>query len=235
MIEISHVTIKYGDVLALNDFSYCFEDGVSYSLIGASGCGKSTLLYVLAGLINSKHAPKKDVSLLLQDYGLLPWKTVWENSAFLLKDRNITEAEISERLETLLKELDITELRDRYPQSLSGGQKQRAALVRALCTRPQLLLLDEPGAALDAFTRESMQMVILALIKKYPITLISVTHDLEEACILGKKIIVMKKAGVFQIIENPFFGLHALRENHDFFLFCTEVRRCVALAISHGG
>lgn len=238
MTELSHVTVTYdrkgSGEPALNDFSFSFEDGRAYSIVGPSGCGKSTLLYVLAGLVEPYRGPRADVSVLLQEYGLLPWKSVWDNAAFLLRERGVSKEECETRLEAIFADLNMTAFRRRKPGSLSGGQRQRAALIRALCTRPRLLLLDEPGAALDALTRESMQELILQLFYKYPCCMISVTHDMEEACILGERILIMKKAGLSEVLDNPFFGKENLRDNAGFFAFCAHVRRCVSLVTPHG-
>ncbi len=235
MITLSHVTVSYGTVNALEDVSVTFETNHTYSVIGPSGCGKSTLLYVLAGLLQPSDGVKQDISILLQDYALLPWKTIWQNAAFVLKDRGIPAAEIDSRLQLLFSELDMIDFKHRYPRTLSGGQRQRAALIRALCTQPRLLLLDEPSAALDAFTRETMQSLIVSLHAKHPCTLVSVTHDMEEACQLGQHILIMQKAGIKQVVDNPYFGLANPRESADFFQFCTQMRRCISDASSRLG
>lgn len=179
------------------------EHGI-YTVIGPSGSGKSTLLRAIAGLLpgyegellyngESVHGKGTLVGLVPQNYGLLPWKTVRENIRIAMK---ITapgggKAEREARIVRWLEAMGIAGLADRYPLSLSGGQQQRVAIARAFAIEPALLLLDEPFSALDAMTRESLQRLFLDNWREHPATALFVTHDVEEAILLGQQIVIM--------------------------------------------
>lgn len=241
MLTIREVSLTYkngnNEVQALKHISLKIEKGKSYAIIGPSGCGKTSLLYLIAGLIeptkgeicvNGKglESLRQKTALILQEYGLLPWKTVWENAALGLKFRNIVGEKAEKILFPILEELELTDCLKRYPGQLSGGQKQRVALARVLALNPELLLMDEPLSALDALTRENLQELILKLWKKHQITLILVTHSIEEAVYLGQEIIILTpQPGKIQaIISNPGMGSTEYRHNQFFHYKCSEIR-----------
>lgn len=176
-----------------------------YTIIGPSGCGKSTLLRAVAGLIQdydgeiifggeSVHNRETLIGLVPQSYGLLPWKTVQSNMDIAIKiskrDR-MCKKDQERQIKHWLEAMGIADLAKRYPISLSGGQQQRVAIARAFALEPTILLLDEPFSALDAVTRETIQQLFLANWTQHPTTTLFVTHDVEEAILLGEKIIVM--------------------------------------------
>ncbi|WP_352420389.1 ABC transporter ATP-binding protein [Proteiniborus sp.] len=239
MIEIKDLHISYGEEVALQNVNLHIEKNTTCAIIGPSGCGKTTLLYAMAGLIKSNKGEifinnqklinvRKNTGVILQDYGLLPWKTVWDNVSFTLLARDISKHNARNKVENILKDLGIYEYKNKYPGELSGGQKQRVAIARTLALEPDLLLMDEPSSALDAMTKEHIQNIILNIYQQKPTTLITITHNIEEAVFLGQKIVIMGKAEIIHIMDNPYFGKENLRENIDFYRFCLEVRKWIS-------
>ena len=193
-----------------------FGRGESWAVIGPSGCGKSTLLYLIAGLTKIQHGeividgepinrPRPETGLVLQDHGLLPWATVYDNVMMGHKIRafygpdgvhspksgRVDFSKTTEQVEYWLEWLGINGLRDMYPSQLSRGQRQRVAIARTLVLQPDLLLMDEPFSALDAPIREELQGVMNHFHLESGLTSLTVTHDIEEAVILGEKILVL--------------------------------------------
>ena len=178
MVLIENLVVTYktpsANVEALGGVSFRVATGEICAIIGPSGCGKSTLLYVLAGLLphfegrvmvdgEPVRPGRRKTALILQDYGLLPWKNVFENVALGLEIRGVAHAERKEKVTALLRELDLYEVRQLYPGQLSGGQRQRVAIARVLALNPDLLLMDEPFSSLDALTREALQESLLEI------------------------------------------------------------------------
>lgn len=236
MIRVSNLSVNYGNEAALKGVSLHIEKNSTYAIIGPSGCGKTTLLYSLAGLIqpfsgkvaihgSEIKGVRRETGVILQSHGLLPWKTVWQNIALGLKARGYTNSAISEKVNTILKELDILSHKNKFPTQLSGGQRQRVAIARTLVTEPDLLLLDEASSALDEITKEHIQNLILDIYKKKPVTIVFVTHSIEEAVFLGQKIIVMGSGCINHEINNPYFGDENLRLRPEFYSLCIEVRK----------
>ncbi|MFH1092416.1 MAG: ATP-binding cassette domain-containing protein [Pseudomonadota bacterium] len=233
---ISRVFADKGPDPVLREVSFSLAPGDSLAVIGPSGCGKTTLLLMIAGLLEptagqivlsgrKTQAGRKDVGLVLQEYGLFPWKTVTRN---ILLGAQIRKLKVEpENLAALEHELGIHGLGHLYPQQLSGGQRQRVALARVLLLKPELLLLDEPFAALDALTRERLQQALLDLFRRRAFSFIIVTHNIEEAAILGQRVMVLgdEPARVKAIIENPAFALDNPRISDDFFNLCVRLRR----------
>ncbi|MCL6446761.1 MAG: ABC transporter ATP-binding protein [Armatimonadetes bacterium] len=230
-------------VEALKEVSFSIEGGGIYALIGPSGCGKSTLLYILAGLLpprggrvlinGERPLPgRRATSLILQEYGLLPWKTVWDNVVLGLVIRRLPAGEIRRKGEKVLKEMGLWELRRRYPAELSGGQRQRVAIARSLATEPDLLLMDEPFSSLDALTREALQDVLQNILQSGGLTVLLVTHNIEEAAFLGRRVIVLTPhpGSVYQIFENPRACSPGYRKSAEFFRLCTELRNALEFA-----
>lgn len=204
-LEIDALNLAYRQgeqpVQILDNLSFTLAKGKIGVLIGPSGCGKSTLLNVIAGL-NTRYQGQvlidgrspllfRDTALILQDYGLLPWKTVWENVTLGLQIRKHSKQEIKEKGKRILDKLGLYNLANRYPAQLSGGQRQRIAIARSLILEPKLLLMDEPFSSLDALTREEMQHLLLEIWQETRLTILLVTHNIEEAVFLGQEIMVM--------------------------------------------
>lgn len=238
MIEVRNLTVSYGKETALDAFDLSIEEGTTCAIIGPSGCGKTTLLYALAGLIapdggtiriqgDQVTGIRRRTGIILQNKGIFPWKTVWENVALGLEIRNVLPKEVQRKTETILRELDIEDQWNKYPVQISGGQAQRVAIARTLVTDPDLLLLDEATSALDALTKEALQNLILEIYQRYPLTLVTVTHSIEEAVYLGKQIVIMENTAVKKVIKNPYFGVEMIRNQPEFHQMCTEVRRCL--------
>jgi NitT/TauT family transport system ATP-binding protein len=242
MIEISGLMVRYGEDDALRGVDLTLAKDRTCAVIGPSGCGKTTLLYVLAGLIGpgwqgglcsgtvhilgrTPSGIRPATAIVFQDYGLFPWKTAAENIALGLRVRRRPPAEIAVKTGQILQELGLEAHRNKYPGALSGGEQQRTALGRALVTDPDLLLLDEPSAALDAMTREEIQGLLLSLWQKKPRTMVLVTHSIEEAVYLGQTIVVMKKASVGAVLDNPCFGMPDSLNQPDFYGMCLRVRK----------
>jgi len=208
--------------------------GESVALIGPSGCGKTSILHALCGLLKPQqgvasvggvpaHKPRRDVALILQDAGLLPWKTVWQNASLGLQLAGLP----LERAKPHLEELHLAPLVQRYPFELSGGQRQRVGIARALATDPSVLLMDEPLANLDAFTKEHIQDVFLALWQRRQHTQVLVTHDLEEAVFLGQRIVVLSAppAGIVAVLDNPQVGGPHWRNSDAFYAQVQALRK----------
>lgn len=236
MIQIQNLSISYGKNAAIKNLSLELGKDTTCAIIGPSGCGKTTLIYSIAGLLKpdggrvlidgqEQAGIRKATGVILQHYGLMPWKTVWNNIALGMQVRRLPKHEINKRVEDVLAKLKLTELSNRYPIQLSGGEKQRVAIGRTLAIEPDLLIMDEPSSALDAITKEKLQNLILDIYKNNPVTMIIVTHNIEEAVFLGQKIVIMNRGGIKHIMDNPNFGDEALREKLDFYKVCLEVRR----------
>jgi len=172
-------------------------------LVGASGCGKSTLLNIIVGLIPPSSGqvivdgqcvtgrPGSDRGMVFQGYNLYPWLTVANNVAFGLQFQKMSKAQQRDRVRYFLDVVGLWQFADEYPKQLSGGMKQRVAIARALANEPALLLMDEPFGALDSQTKEQMQQFLLELWQKTHVTVLMITHDVEEAIYLSQKVYVM--------------------------------------------
>jgi len=230
MINIHKIQFAYaGGSPVFDGFSWQIAHGDAWAVIGPSGCGKTSLLYLLTGLHQPQRgqirieekpitAPRPRSGLVLQDHGLLPWSTVYENARLGLTvrgfygsdgrhapvDEELTMHEADQRVQYWLEKLSIQHLRSQYPSQLSRGQRQRTAIARTLAMQPDLLMLDEPFSALDAPTRRDLQRLILDLGVKSQLTTIIVTHDIEVAVTMGKRILALDLDGNQQvrIIEN---------------------------------
>lgn len=229
-----------GNLEVLDNISFHVDDGDSIAIIGPSGCGKTTLLYILSGLIrhfsgtviiNGKEikGPSRKTAFILQDFGLLPWKTVWQNVCLGMKINGFSKKEQNETAEKLLLNLGLLQHKDYYPARLSGGEKQRVAIARSLALNPEILLMDEPFSSLDTFAREKLQNILTKIWHANRLTMIIVTHNIEEAVFLGKKIIVLsgRPASIKTIINNPDAGELTYRTADSFFATCKMVRKMV--------
>ena len=223
-------------VTALDAVNFSLNQGQRGVIIGPSGCGKSTLISVLAGL-NSHYsgqvliggkppASGGETALILQDFGLLPWKTVWDNVILGLRLRKKNTGEIKTAAETGLEKLGLGSLGKRFPAQLSGGQRQRVAIARALVLEPKLLLMDEPFSSLDALTREELQDFLLEIWEETKLTILLITHNIEEAVLLGQKILIMSPCPgqIQQEVENSLAGASHLRGEVQFLEMCSFLR-----------
>ncbi len=243
MIIAKNITKDYGNVRAIEKISFEVERGESCAIIGPSGCGKSTLLLILSGLLKPTEgeviidgrkikSPLRNAALILQDYGLFPWKTVYDNIAMGLRFRGVDREKERKVVTELLSRFGLEGFEKHYPKQLSGGMKQRVAIARALAIEPEILLMDEPLSSLDALTREKMQEFLLKLWKESGCTFILVTHSIEEAVFLGRKIIILtpRPGRVKAIIENPDAGDENYRKSGVYFEKCREVRSTIEWA-----
>lgn len=246
MIELTNVTFGYpghGDLFV--EFDWSVQRGESWTIVGPSGCGKTTLLYLLAGLRRPSageiriqgevlSSPRPATGLVLQDYGLLPWATAWDNVALGLKIRGVNRADTARRVEEWMARLNILELRDKFPAALSGGQRQRVAIARTLTLEPDLLLMDEPFSSLDAFTREDLQGLAVSLLDEGERASVLVTHDVQEAVFIGRRILTLGKPPTRSpvIMENPRAHQPEYRGSAEFYEMCRRVKEAVAMAVN---
>ncbi|MBY5403712.1 ABC transporter ATP-binding protein [Rhizobium laguerreae] len=191
---------------ALSNMSLTVESGEFVSLLGPSGCGKSTALRIIAGLgdvtsgtidwpssrINSRGLPEGDIGFVFQEPTLMPWKNVFDNVHLPLKLRRVSKAAAHDQIMEVLTTVGLQDFANAYPRELSGGMKMRVSIARALVTKPKLLLMDEPFAALDEITRQKLNDDVLRLWKATGITVIFVTHSVFESAYLSNRIVVMK-------------------------------------------
>ncbi|MDA9374543.1 ABC transporter ATP-binding protein [bacterium] len=215
-VQIRGLTKKFGEITAVDNIDLDIYQGELFCLLGGSGCGKSTLLRMLAGFefpesgtisidgIDMSQVPayERPTNMMFQSYALFPHMTVGENIAFGLKQDKISKTEISDRVNDILKLVELEGYIKRRPQQLSGGQMQRVALARALVKKPKLLLLDEPLAALDKKLRKQTQFELANIQEQVGVTFIVVTHDQEEAMTLSSRMAVMDM-GKFKQIGTP--------------------------------
>jgi ABC-type nitrate/sulfonate/bicarbonate transport system ATPase subunit len=253
MIELRELSFRYneqeGDIFT--DFSWSLEQGDACTVLGPSGCGKTSLLYLLSGLRTPTRGqvlihgelitrPRPSTGLILQDYGLLPWATVYQNIGLGLNLRNFygpdgkhaprdlrTSRETNNRIVLeWMDRLGLTEFAEKFPHQLSGGQRQRTAIARTLILKPDLLLMDEPFSSLDTLTRESLQRLTLSLCAAEKITLVVVTHSIEEALFLGNKILLLGHPpnNTGKVLHNPQAGEADYRLSTDFQVLSNELR-----------
>jgi NitT/TauT family transport system ATP-binding protein len=247
MIQLDSLTYRYpGGLTVFQDFNWQVGRGEAWAVLGPSGCGKTTLLYLLAGLrfptsgqirIDGQPLtrPRPHTGLILQDYGLLPWATVRQNAALGLRVRAFygpdgkhapRDTPASAGVDRWLQRLGLADQAEKFPGQLSGGQRQRTAIARTLALQPDLLLMDEPFSSLDAPTREGLQTLTIELAAEQQLTLVIVTHAIEEAAILGRNILLLghppnREAAV---IDNPAAGQARVRESSEYLSLCRALR-----------
>lgn len=211
MVEIENLRKVYEDTGSskeiLNNFYLTIDDNEFLCILGPSGCGKTTLLRCLAGFetyegsirINGKikKKPETDCIMVFQDYNqLFPWKTVEQNIQYPLKIQGIRDKERRKSISSeVLKIVKLTKFANYYPYQLSGGMKQRAAIAKTLALKPKIILMDEPFAALDAMTRNTLQVELQEICQRQNCTVVFITHNIQEAIVLGTRILVMSKEG----------------------------------------
>jgi ABC-type nitrate/sulfonate/bicarbonate transport system ATPase subunit len=215
----------------LREVNLTLQHRISYALLGPSGCGKSTLLQLFAGLqvptkgtLQTSFSTAYPISIVFQDYGLFPWKRVRDN---IFLPQRLHHPMHRQETQTLIHYLGLEPLLDQWPRTLSGGQKQRVALARALSTQPELFLLDEPFAALDAFTRENLQDLLKEMWKNQGFSFVLVTHDLMEAAYLAETILILSPHThtITTQIANPGAHTSHYRESEAYFQLCQTLRR----------
>src|ERR687897_130944 len=218
MAEVRFETVRktFGKVVAVDDVDLDVSDGEFVVLLGPSGCGKTTLLRCLAGLekvdagrvviggTDATDLPprRRRISMVFQSYAVFPHMRVFDNIAFGLRMQKERKTEVKNRVQSSAELLHIEELLDRYPAQLSGGQRQRVAVARAIATKSDVLLMDEPLSNLDALLRLEMRAELKALLRQLGATTIYVTHDQVEALSMGDRIAVMNKGHIVQL-GNP--------------------------------
>jgi len=220
ILEVKDLSKVYksvkGDVTALNKVNFKTHRREFVSVIGPSGCGKSTLIRTLAGLENYTGGevlldgkpvtgPGRDRGMVFQGYTLFPWRTVKQNVMFGLEMNNASTGEAEKEAQLWIELVGLERFANSYPHELSGGMKQRVAIARALVNQPRILLMDEPFGALDAQTRSRMQAHLLEIWKNIDITILFITHDLDEAIYLSDRILVLKAnpGEVQELVEVP--------------------------------
>ncbi|MEV1053499.1 ABC transporter ATP-binding protein [Streptomyces sp. NPDC049887] len=211
-VRLDGISKSYGDSYAVHELSLDIAPGEFFSLLGPSGCGKTTTLRMVGGFtdptdgtvllggedVTALPPNKRDVNTVFQSYALFDHLSVADNVAFGLKRKGVGRAETRERVGTMLERVQLGGLGDRKPRTLSGGQRQRVALARALVNRPQVLLLDEPLAALDLKLRRRMQVELKQIQREVGITFVFVTHDQDEALTMSDRVAVMNEGHVEQ-------------------------------------
>ena len=243
-VELKHINKHFGNFKASDDVTVGIEKGKLIGLLGPSGSGKTTILRMIAGLenpdsgeiiidgkvINDVPASKRGIGFVFQSYALFRYMTVFDNVAFGLKIAKKPANEIKERVHELLDLVGLSGLEKRYPSELSGGQRQRVAFARALAPNPQLLLLDEPFAAIDAKVRQELRSWLKGMIQKLGVTSIFVTHDQDEAIEVADEIIITNRGRIeqvgtpYEVYSNPttaftasFFGQPSIFKDYSNF------------------
>ena len=212
-VEMKNIYKRYGDFLASDNVSFGIEKGKLVALLGPSGSGKTTLLRMIAGLenpnsgdifidgkrVNDIPASKRGIGFVFQNYALFRYMTVFDNVAFGLELQKMPKKQIKERVKELLELTGLSGMEKRYPNQLCGGQRQRVAFARALAPNPQVLLLDEPFAAIDAKVRTELRSWLKEMVEKLGITSIFVTHDQDEAVEVADEIIITNHGTIEQM------------------------------------
>jgi NitT/TauT family transport system ATP-binding protein len=213
-IAINGAGKRFNELQVFRDVNLSVGERELLTIVGPSGCGKTTLLRCINGLIPYEEgeividgipvtAPRDGVAMVFQHFGLLPWKTVFNNVAYGLTLKGMPQEEIAARVPEYIKLVSLQGFERAYPYQLSGGMQQRCGLARALAVQPSVLLMDEPFAAVDAQTREILQFELLRIWESRPTTMVFVTHSIEEAVLMGDRVVVLKgrPSSVFEVVE----------------------------------
>jgi NitT/TauT family transport system ATP-binding protein len=239
---------RQGPIHAVASASLNVQRGEFVSLLGPSGCGKSTLLMMVAGLEpvtsgsisldgSAVSKPRRDIGIIFQDATLLPWKTALENVLFPVRILKLPVAQYLERAHELLATVGLKGFEHKKPSELSGGMRQRVAICRALIHDPQILLMDEPFSALDAITRDQMNIVLSELLETYHKTVVFVTHSIREAAFLSDRVLVMggRPSTIILDMKMPFARPRRfeIEETAEFTQVCRRLRLTIEQA--HGG
>jgi NitT/TauT family transport system ATP-binding protein len=208
MLQVEHLRKTYGSgeaaVRAIGDISFDVRAGELVCVVGPSGCGKTTLLKCVSGLLDATSGevrlggervdgPPERMALVFQDYSrsLFPWMTVRQNVAFPLRRKPLSERDAARVVAESVASVGLERFLDRYPWQLSGGMQQRVAIARALAYQPQILLMDEPFASVDAQTRADLEDLVLEVRRQYGVTIVFVTHDIDESVYLSDRVVVL--------------------------------------------
>jgi NitT/TauT family transport system ATP-binding protein len=221
-LEVNRLAKTYGSgektTEALADVSFSVDDGEFVCVVGPSGCGKTTLLKCIAGLLGPTRGevllrgkrvtdPPEEMALVFQEYGrsLMPWTSVRNNVLLPLRHKKLSRSTRSELVEQSVDSVGLTRFIDHYPWQLSGGMQQRVAIARALAYQPSILLMDEPFASVDAQTRADLEDLLLRLHDEYAITILFVTHDIDESVYLADRVVVLTHAptSVKEVVPVP--------------------------------
>lgn len=211
MLQISHLAASYGGKAVLDDINLTLDSGELLVVLGPSGCGKTTLLNLIAGFVPYQHGsitlsgqkvegPGAERGVVFQNEGLLPWRNVQDNVAFGLQLAGVEKVQRQRIAQEMLQKVGLDGAGKRFIWQLSGGQRQRVGIARALAANPQLLLLDEPFGALDAFTREQMQTLLLKLWHETGKQVLLITHDIEEAVFMATELVLLS-SGPGRVME----------------------------------
>lgn len=229
MLNLSHAYLTLNGQDILQDISFSLDKGDTLAIIGPSGCGKSSLLLSIAGIhpltSGNLQTTFSHQSLILQNGGLFPWKSVYANIKLSFLNMPAPDSCQTDLIHSVASRLHIDHLLNKFPFQLSGGEKQRVAVARSLVTNPDLLLLDEPSSALDAMNKEAFWHLLIELQKAYHLSFILVTHTIEEALLLGKKIAIMSDGKLIEVLENPFFGNPQLHETYEFYTHMLTLKK----------
>jgi NitT/TauT family transport system ATP-binding protein len=248
-LVIEHMSYRYyleredTEFLAFSDVSFSMADGEFVAIVGPSGCGKTTLLNVVAGLLpydegsltiggEAVEGPGTNRAMVFQNASLLPWRTVFGNVRYGMEmQRRFNDARMDARAHEMIRLVGLSGFEERYPSELSGGMQQRVNLARALATDPEVLLMDEPFAALDAQTREFMQAELLKIWSKSRKTVLFITHQIDEAAFLADRVLVMgtRPGRIKQEFHIPFERPRALSLKRDprFLSVCDGIWRLI--------
>ena len=199
---VQNLCKRFGDKTVLEDINFSMQSGEFVTFVGSSGCGKSTLLRLIAGLDHPSggrihvdgspvEGPGPDRGMVFQKYSLYPWLNAADNVAFGMRLQGMTSADVRDRTAYFLEVVGLRDAATKLPRELSGGMQQRVAIARALATNPSVLLLDEPFGALDLQIRETMQEFLLQLWQRTGLTVLLITHDVEEALVLAQRVHVL--------------------------------------------
>jgi NitT/TauT family transport system ATP-binding protein len=213
-ISVSGAGKRFGELAVFRDVDLEVGEREVLAIIGPSGCGKTTLLRCLNGLLPLDEgevriegqlvdAPREGVAMVFQHFGLFPWKTVFQNVAYGLRLAGASRAEIAEKIPRFIKLVGLSGFEDYYPYQISGGMQQRCGLARALSIEPRVLLMDEPFGAVDAQTREILQLELLRIWEQSRTTMVFVTHAIDEAVLMGDRVLMLqgRPSTVHEIVE----------------------------------
>ena len=213
-VECRHVEKWFGELNVLADVDFSIPAGSFVSVLGPSGCGKTTLMRAIGGLVGIDDGeilvggrrvdgPPAEAAIVFQQFGLMPWKTIYDNVAFGLKVRGASSSELEERVRHYIDLVHLTGFEKSYPYQVSGGMQQRVGLARALAVEPQLLLMDEPFASVDAMTREVLHDELLGIWERDRRTVVFITHSIDEAIVLSDQIFVMSRSPATVVEQIP--------------------------------
>jgi len=213
-IALKRVGKRYGALQVFRNIDLAVGDREIVTIVGPSGCGKTTLLRCIDGLIPYEDGeiliggervtePRAGVAMVFQHFGLFPWKTVYDNVAYGLRIRGEPAERIAAAVPEYVNMVGLSGFERHYPYQLSGGMQQRCGLARALAVEPSVLLMDEPFAAVDAQTREILQFELLRIWEQRPTTMVFVTHSIEEAVLMGDRVVILKgrPSGVHEVVD----------------------------------